>query len=268
MLDQRTIRLESQGGRREYRRVDHDGQVRLIRKVSGSPCVYGRSWGYDRNGIWVDNGCGAVFEVGRDTRDDRRDNDRWDNNRRDDRWDNPGPYRGNGRTDDRARTIRLKSQDKRYKSTRIDTRNGVRLIRQISDSPCIQGRSWGYDRDKVWVDRGCEAIFEVGGRGYGYGNDRGRYDNGRYDNGRYNDDWRDWLPGRYSGRQDGRDITVVIDRDGRGSLRHYGNGRWNDNDRGRYRDNLLDFGDLRFAIERSGSDVRLRCNNGWNLRRL
>lgn len=261
-LDQRTVRLESKGGRREYRRVDHDGSVRLVRRVSGSPCVYGRSWGYDRNGIWVDNGCGAIFEVGDDRRgndrwdNDRRDNDRWDNRRDDDRW---GNHRGG--MNNAVRTVRLKSQDKRYKSTRVNTSGGVRLVRQVSDSPCIQGRSWGYDRDKIWVDRGCEAVFEVGRGGYSYGNDRDRDRRG-------DDNWRDWLPGRYTGRHDGRDITVVIDRDGRGSMRRFNNGRWDDDNRGYYRDNSLHFGDLRFAIERSGGDIRLRCNNGWNLRRL
>jgi hypothetical protein len=37
----------------------------------------------------------------------------------------------------------------------------VRLVRQKSDAPCIQGRTWGRDRGGVWVDRGCRADFEV-----------------------------------------------------------------------------------------------------------
>jgi len=46
----------------------------------------------------------------------------------------------------------------------------VRLDRQISDSPCEQGRSWGVDRNGLWVDRGCRAYFVVrGGPGYGPG---------------------------------------------------------------------------------------------------
>jgi hypothetical protein len=43
-----------------------------------------------------------------------------------------------------------------------DTRNGVRIIRQRSDSDCIYGRTWGYDRSGIWVDRGCRADFEIG----------------------------------------------------------------------------------------------------------
>ena len=39
------------------------GRVELVNQISTASCNYGRSWGYDRNGIWVDNGCSAEFEV-------------------------------------------------------------------------------------------------------------------------------------------------------------------------------------------------------------
>lgn len=42
-----------------------------------------------------------------------------------------------------------------------DTRRGATLVRQISQSPCIQGQTWGWDRRGVWVDRGCRADFRV-----------------------------------------------------------------------------------------------------------
>jgi hypothetical protein len=37
----------------------------------------------------------------------------------------------------------------------------VSLVRKRSDSPCIQGRTWGTGRNGIWVDRGCRADFEV-----------------------------------------------------------------------------------------------------------
>ena len=43
----------------------------------------------------------------------------------------------------------------------------VRFERQISGSPCIQGQTWGVDRQGLWVERGCRAIFTIGGRPYG-----------------------------------------------------------------------------------------------------
>lgn len=37
----------------------------------------------------------------------------------------------------------------------------VRLSRQLSDSPCDEGYTWGKDSRGVWVDRGCRAEFSV-----------------------------------------------------------------------------------------------------------
>ncbi len=35
----------------------------LARQYSGSPCIYGQTWGYRRNTLWVSNGCRADFWV-------------------------------------------------------------------------------------------------------------------------------------------------------------------------------------------------------------
>lgn len=44
----------------------------------------------------------------------------------------------------------------------------ARLVRQLSDTQCIRGRNWGFDRRGfVWVDRGCQARFvDASGGGY------------------------------------------------------------------------------------------------------
>jgi hypothetical protein len=72
-------------------------------------------------------------------------------------------------------TIYCASEDGRRHRCPVDTADGVRLLEQKSSAACIQGRTWGYKRDHIWVDRGCRADFEVierrGGRGRG---DRGR----------------------------------------------------------------------------------------------
>ncbi len=36
-----------------------------------------------------------------------------------------------------------------------------RLVRQLSKSACIQGLSFGADRNYIWVDKGCRAQFAV-----------------------------------------------------------------------------------------------------------
>jgi len=76
--------------------------------------------------------------------------------------------------------VRVESKDGRRSEKRIggDVR-GVRLVRRLSDKPCRQGYSWGWDRNSIWVDRGCRAEFEVdrrgGGGGGGGGNLRQAY---------------------------------------------------------------------------------------------
>jgi len=76
-----------------------------------------------------------------------------------------------------AQTISCSSDDGHRHYCPADTRGGVQLSRQRSDSACQQGYSWGFDRGGVWVDRGCRAEFTVNayqypqypGREPGYG---------------------------------------------------------------------------------------------------
>jgi hypothetical protein len=37
------------------------GSPRLVRQISKKSCISGRTWGYDNRGLWVNNGCRAVF---------------------------------------------------------------------------------------------------------------------------------------------------------------------------------------------------------------
>ena len=49
----------------------------------------------------------------------------------------------------------------------------VTLQRQISQTECIQDRSWGVDDRGLWVDHGCRADFLIGGGNGAYYNDNG-----------------------------------------------------------------------------------------------
>jgi hypothetical protein len=59
----RRVTVRSSNFRYNYYRIDIRGRVELVEQLSQSPCDYGRSWGYDSGGIWVDDGCSAEFEV-------------------------------------------------------------------------------------------------------------------------------------------------------------------------------------------------------------
>jgi len=74
----RSVRCESHHNRYEYCRVNTHGSVRLRRETSHHQCHFGRTWGYDHRGIWVDSGCKAEFAVD-EGRHDRYDHyDRYD----------------------------------------------------------------------------------------------------------------------------------------------------------------------------------------------
>jgi Protein of unknown function (DUF3011) len=45
--------------------VGHSGRISLDRQTSGSACVLGRTWGWNRAGVWVDQGCAGIFTIDR-----------------------------------------------------------------------------------------------------------------------------------------------------------------------------------------------------------
>jgi len=88
---------------------------------------------------------------------------------------------GYGQAED---TVVCESLDGRRAYCDADTRGGMRLLRQISRSDCIEGNTWGFDRRGVWVDAGCRGefgsrrgggSFPGGGSGYPGGGQDGGY---------------------------------------------------------------------------------------------
>lgn len=111
------------------------GAAALVRQLSERSCVFGRSWAYDRRGIWVDDGCAAEFEIGY----------------ADGAWP----------TDRGAGWIRCESRSYEQEFCPAPRNRGVRMVRQVSRSNCIEGQTWGFDRRGIWVTHGCAADFEV-----------------------------------------------------------------------------------------------------------
>jgi hypothetical protein len=71
----RSIECGSENYRYKYCRVDTNGYVELEKQLSDAACRRGRTWGYDDDGVWVDEGCKGRFRVGRsyDPDEDRYD---------------------------------------------------------------------------------------------------------------------------------------------------------------------------------------------------
>lgn len=59
-------------------------------------------------------------------------------------------------------TLRCESVGGQPRSCAADTRNGVRVGRQLSRAGCVEGTSWGATPDGVWVKDGCRAEFVLG----------------------------------------------------------------------------------------------------------
>lgn len=115
--------------------ADTRGGVRLIRRNSGKPCVEGTSWGADRGGVWVSQGCSADFVLGRG---------------------GSGGDSGTG-----ARVIKCESVGGRWNHCAAKTEAGVALAQQLSKQPCLRNQSWGTDDSGVWVSGGCRGEFRL-----------------------------------------------------------------------------------------------------------
>jgi Protein of unknown function (DUF3011) len=138
------IYCASDNGRRNVCPTDTRGGVDLIRKRSDAPCDFGRSWSYTPRGVWVDRGCRADFQIGGGAPAGPGAPGGWQ----------PG---GIG-----LQVVTCSSDNMGRRVCPVNTRGGVRLVRQRSDADCVFGRTWGYDRSGIWVDRGCRADFEIG----------------------------------------------------------------------------------------------------------
>lgn len=142
----RTVSMSCNSNDEGYHSCAAQGEIlraRMTNQHSGSPCTEGRSWGYRGSTLWVDHGCRADFEL------TLRDQ---------------GGFGGGGGSRARGRTynMRCSSDDFGYHTCSAEGEViRARMIHQISGSACTDGRTWGYRREGIWVDKGCRAEFEV-----------------------------------------------------------------------------------------------------------
>jgi hypothetical protein len=60
------IACSSRPGERQHCVADTSRGVVLARSAGESPCLLGKTWGYDDTGIWVSDGCSGEFVVGQE----------------------------------------------------------------------------------------------------------------------------------------------------------------------------------------------------------
>ncbi len=113
-------------------------RARLLEQRSRSECIEGRSWGYDRRGIWVSNGCEGTFEVQGFRQQER-----------------PVAAPGGNVITCESRNYQ---QDFCASSAPIVS---ATMVRQRSQTPCVRGQNWGWRANGIWVSGGCEADFQI-----------------------------------------------------------------------------------------------------------
>ena len=108
-------------------------RARLIEQRSRAECVQGRSWGFQDKGIWVSAGCSGLFAV-------------------EESHPRPSPPSIN----------RVTCESRGFQRAFCGV--GPVIARawveeQRSRSACIQGETWGFQRNGIWVDKGCGGVF-------------------------------------------------------------------------------------------------------------
>jgi hypothetical protein len=121
------IYCASEDGRYRFCPANTNRGVRLVRVRSDASCIQGQSWGYNRRGIWVDRGCRADFELGGVR-------------------GRPGRGPGGNSRGGSTQVFYCESGDMKRHYCAEGKSGRVRLVRQRSDAPCIEGQTWGRDR--------------------------------------------------------------------------------------------------------------------------
>lgn len=138
------LRCESFGGRSTFCPADTRRGVSLVNNANGR-CTLGRTWGYTGRGVWVSGGCRGEFEIGR-------------------RAQGYGYGWGYVSND----YIVCASENYQRAFCAAPTARGVKLVNQISEAPCIRGRTWWRDARGIVVTDGCAGEFQLGYRGSDY----------------------------------------------------------------------------------------------------
>lgn len=120
--------------------ADTRGGVRLIQQTGGI-CTRGQTWGFSPRGIWVNNGCRAIFAAVGGGR----------------------PGYGGGFPDAPVGGARfIVCESWQFQPKRCPTDVFRRPQVDVIAGNCQQGQTWGWDRGGVWVNGGCRARFQIG----------------------------------------------------------------------------------------------------------
>lgn len=167
----RTIVCESQDGDTRECATGFRRPAVLVENISSTRCVEGSNWGNTNRGtVWVRDGCRANFaEAGGPGFPGGPGGGIPVGPGGPGGSGGPGGWGGSGGWGGQGELVRCESDNGRYRECRIPGRSQIQLVRQLSDSACVEGRSWGVRGDRVWVNRGCRGEFSASGGAWGGG---------------------------------------------------------------------------------------------------
>jgi hypothetical protein len=110
--------------------------IAIVKQLGDAACILGETWGFDQDGVWVEKGCRGQFVLG-------------------------GFRLPETAIPPTAARLTCESIDGKRKQCAVDTTRGVGLVKQISETTCVLNKTWGYDREGIWVADGCRAEFVV-----------------------------------------------------------------------------------------------------------
>jgi hypothetical protein len=132
------VTCKSVDNRRAECNMNTRGEVRLVRQLSKTACIENTNWGANRSSIWVDRGCAGVFASG------------------------DSLHSGSG-----SDQVTCESVGDRRVECDMNTSGRVVVVRQLSNTRCVENTNWGANRSSIWVDGGCRAVFAREGAGGG-----------------------------------------------------------------------------------------------------
>jgi hypothetical protein len=146
-LKGQTVTCSSNDQEKHYCVADTRQGARLVKQASTVECIEGKTWGWDEEGIWVDQGCGGQFALGKAEAGSGTA---------------PPDHPAIKQPTKVEQRITCTSDDGRRNDCDADLKGAtVQLARQLSPSPCTEGSSWGHSDKEIWVDRGCRGEFVV-----------------------------------------------------------------------------------------------------------
>jgi hypothetical protein len=180
----------SQSAGYRFCRADTSRGVALIEQLSPFACNKDNTWGFDKGGIWVSNGCAARFGLGPSRQSDELEakaqgtgaealaRDMTSGGRAmrraaqaqkataETNADQAGANAPVSRAANPAalgQASRLVCESKQYRLQRcpVPVRSHVQLNRKLGRAECRFNATWGYDYGEIWVTDGCRAEFLV-----------------------------------------------------------------------------------------------------------